>query len=163
MTLQRKHDLQVKVARTDGTAPAHPVRVTALEADGLGAAPTPYRTSGAGSYTLCVDPGAETPTAGDPPAATLLVEPDLADRLMAARVPVAPGATSVNVTLAPGLGVSGRVLQGDGAFDAVPSARVELYCDTCSEPLTTGVTDGSGVYTLYVPDPGLAVDMGGVD
>ncbi|HEX4459263.1 MAG TPA: carboxypeptidase-like regulatory domain-containing protein, partial [Polyangia bacterium] len=127
-------------------------KVTATALSGLGAAPT-TSTDADGVYQLQVGAGT---------ASNVRVEPLAGDKLSDATVFVAAGATSADVTLGPGLQVAGTVVDANNA--PVASVLVEAMCWDCATPtvLTTAVSDASGNYILYLPDPGqrVAVDAG---
>ena len=70
--------------------------------------------------------------------------------------------TAVDVALGPGLLVSG-VVRSPGAT-AQPGVRVEALCWSCGSPtpLATSISDTSGAYRIYLPDPGDVIVDGGV-
>jgi hypothetical protein len=127
-------------------------RVTAVEMVGLGAAPSTV-TDGAGQYSLVVDRGAPV---------TLLVEPGPDEHQAGTRVPLAAGTTAADVVLQPGLKVTGTVQVGT---TALPAVTVQALCFSCGSltPLAESITDGNGVYDIYLPDPGDNLVDGGTD
>lgn len=129
-------------------------RVTATETVGLGAAPWRL-TDGSGRYTIPVDRGAPI---------ALLVEPTADVKLSSATVMLPAGSPGSDVVLGPGLLVTG-VVYSVTTTNRVPSVRIEALCNGCgsSTPIATAISDTSGSYNLYLPDPGLAVSDGGTD
>jgi hypothetical protein len=127
-------------------------RVTAFESAGLGAAPSTV-TDKSGLYTLDVD-------AGSP--CTLLIEPPGEAKLASVRRLIGAAASGVDVTLPPGLLVSGAVLSPAGA--RMPSVVVEALCAACDSPsvLASAISSSAGDYALYLPDPGLEPFDGGL-
>jgi hypothetical protein len=127
------------------------VRVTAFETAGLGAAPWTMTTSD-GRYMMKVDPGSPI---------TLLAEPPGAAQLVSARLSLPAGATQADVALAPGLLIGGTVYAPGGG--TLPSVVVDALCSTCGSttPIASALSDASGLYKLYLPDPGLNVPDGG--
>ena len=126
-------------------------RVTAVEMVGLGAAPS-TTTDANGKYKIMnVDRGAPV---------TLLVEPDAASHQSGTRLPLAAGTTSADVVLGPGLRIEGFVTKAGG--QALVATEVDVLCDSCGSdtPLATSITDGSGMYFIYLPDPGEFGDGG---
>lgn len=126
-------------------------RVTATALSGLGAAPATVTANG-GHYSLQVGSGT---------ASNVRVEPTAGVKLSDATVWVAAGATTADVTLGPGLQISGLVVGPNSA--PLPSVLIEALCGSCASPmvLKTTVSDANGRYMIYVPDPGqLAVDGG---
>ncbi len=126
-------------------------RVTAIETVGLGAAPM-TTTDGNGHYSLMVDRGAPV---------QLLVEPAASDKLAGVRESLAAATTSADIALGPGLAVSGVVHAPTGA--PVPAVRVDALCWSCGSttPVASAVSDGQGVYRIYLPDPGPLILDGG--
>ena len=145
--------LDVRVVGLDGKGVGG-VALTAIETLGLGAAPT-GATDTMGAARLYVGKGSPV---------QLVVEPPGSTNLAGTRVAVAADAGSVTVMLGRGLLVSGTVQSPTG--DAQPSVRVEALCDGCGSttPVATSISDGQGVYRIYLPDPGnVIVDGGAAD
>ncbi|HEY2747290.1 MAG TPA: carboxypeptidase-like regulatory domain-containing protein, partial [Polyangia bacterium] len=152
IALAKPVPLAVTVVRGDGT-PVDGAALTAVETVGLGAAPT-GATDANGQYTFAIDKGATLELVVDPPASV---------GLAGARVPLPAGGGAVQVTLGPGVEMSGLVKTPEGK--ALGGVRVEALCFSCGSttPISTSITDASGNYHLYLPDPGdVAVD-GGAD
>jgi hypothetical protein len=153
LPLAKLAPLDVRVVGLDGKG-VPGVALTAIEMLGLGAAPT-GTTDAMGSARLFVGKGSPV---------QLVVEPPGSTNLAGTRVAVAADAGSVNVMLGRGLLVTGTVQSPTG--DPQPSVRVEALCDGCGSttPLATSISDGQGVYRIYLPDPGnVIVDGGAVD
>ena len=150
LRLDKPVPLAVTVDGPDGNGVGN-VRLTAIETVGLGAAPSGV-TDGSGHYSFAIDKGAPL---------ALLVEPPGDARLAGARVSLAANAGSATVTLGPGLLVSGVVRSPAGT--AQPGVRVEALCWSCGSttPVASAISDGSGTYRIYVPDPGDVVVDGG--
>ncbi|HEX6837742.1 MAG TPA: hypothetical protein VF334_14280 [Polyangia bacterium] len=151
LRLDKPVPLAVTVDGPDGNGVGN-VLLTAIETVGLGAAPTGV-TDATGKYTFVIDKGAPL---------ELLVEPAAGAKLAGARVPLAANAGSATVALGAGLLVSGVVRSPAGT--AQPGVRVEALCWSCGSttPLATSISDGSGTYRIYVPDPGNVILDGGV-
>jgi hypothetical protein len=146
--------LSGRIVRAADGRPVTNARVTALAQLGLGAAPSALTDSN-GAYALTVDAG--TPS-------QLSVEPAAGDHLAGVRVNVAAGANHADVALDSGLALGGVVRAPGGA--PLPAVRVEarLWQSAEPTPLATTITNGTGAYLLYLPDPGDAVaDMGATD
>lgn len=126
-------------------------RVTATALSGLGAAPA-ATTDGQGVYTINVGAGT---------ASSVRVEPLAAAKLSDATVFVAAGVSNADITLGPGLQIAGVVYASNNA--PVPATLVEAMCWDCATPtiLKTAVSDSSGNYKLYLPDPGQRVAADG--
>jgi hypothetical protein len=153
LTLQPRLTLSGKVINLLGGGVGD-VKVTAFETAGLGAAPS-TRSSFDGSFQMRVDPGSPL---------ELLFEPPATANLSSARLALAAGSTSAATALGPGLKLGGYVTAPGGG--KLPSVLVEALCSTCGSqtPLASAISDGSGYYSLYLPDPGVAnVDGGTVD
>ena len=150
LTLQPPVSLSGKVTDMAGHAVVG-ARVTATALSGLGAAPYATTDSG-GVYTIPVGAGT---------ASNVRVEPLAAAKLSDATVFVAAGAAKADITLSPGLQIVGLVTSSSSAI--VPLALVEAMCWDCATPtiLKTAVSDGSGNYKLYLPDPGQRVVVDG--
>ncbi len=127
-------------------------RVTAMETVGLGAAPATTTDAG-GHYVVMVDKGAPL---------QLLVEPPATANLASARLSLAANAGSADVALGPGLEVSGVVRSPTST--PLPGVRVEAYCWSCGSttPLATSISDTTGTYHIFLPDPGENPVDGGV-
>ncbi len=151
LTLQPKVTLSGTIQDLSGVEVGD-VRVTAFESAGLGAAPWTLTTSD-GRYSLRVDPGS---------AIQLLVEPPGAVRLAGARIPLAAGTTIANASLPSGLLVAGNVIAPGGGH--LPSVVIDALCGSCGSttPIATALSNSSGFYSLYLPDPGIAPIDGGV-
>ena len=102
---------------------------------------------------MLVDPGS---------AAQLLAEPPGSARLASARLALPVGSTVGNLSLAPGLRIGGSVTSPSGAY--LPGVVIDALCAACGSttPLASALSDGTGSYALYLPDPGLAPIDGGV-
>jgi hypothetical protein len=151
LALAKPVTLTVNVTGPDGKAVPGAL-LTAYETVGLGAAPT--GTTGAnGQYMFTIDRDAPL---------SLLVEPNGGDKLAGMRVSVPAGGGTVPVVLGPGLQVSGVVRSPTAT--PVPGVRVEALCWSCGSttPVATAISDASGVYRIYLPDPGLVGLDGGV-
>jgi hypothetical protein len=142
------------VIRGDGGQLVAGAHVTAVETAGLGASPS-TTSDGSGHYALTVDRGAPV---------ALLVEPGAADKLSGATLYLGAGTTSADVTLGPGLLVTGVVRAPKNSLP-VPLVRVEALCGQCgsSTPLASAISNDKGVYNLYLPDPGDIIVDGGTD
>jgi hypothetical protein len=130
------------------------VKVTAFETAGLGAAPSTISASD-GTWSMRIDPGSPV---------ELLFEPPGAANLSSARIGLGAGATRADAALGPGLRIGGFIQAPGGA--KLPSVVVDALCGSCgsSAPITSAISDGSGAYALYFPDPGVVdVDGGSVD
>jgi hypothetical protein len=129
------------------------VKVTAFERAGLGAAPS-TTTSSDGKYALRVDPGS---------ALELVVQPPASVKLAGVRLPLSAGVTQANAALLPGLQVGGYVIAPGGGH--LPSVVIDALCGSCGSvtPVASTISDPSGSYALYLPDPGLQPLDGGVD
>ena len=151
LTLQKPAPLAVTITRGDGS-PVPGVTLTAIETVGLGAAPVGV-TDGNGQYTFTLDRGAPI---------DLVVEPPAAPKLAGTRVALPAGGGSVSVSLGPGLPISGVVQSPSGTIQ--PGVRVEALCWSCGSttPISTSISDATGTYHLYLPDPGDVVTDGGV-
>jgi hypothetical protein len=151
LALQAKIQLQGTIRDLLGDGVGN-VKVTAFESAGLGAAPS-ARTLSDGSYTMMVDPGS---------AAQLLAEPPGSAQLASGRLSLPVGATTGDLSLGPGLLVGGAVLSPSGGH--LPGVVIDALCATCGSttPVASALSDGSGNYALYLPDPGLQPLDGGV-
>lgn len=137
---------------TPGGMPVVGARVTAMETVGLGAAPS-TTTGNDGRYTLSVDPGAPL---------QLLVEPGASDKLSGSVTTLPAGSTQADIALGSGLLVTGLVRSPTSA--PLRAVRVEALCGSCGSttPIASAVSDATGTYRLYLPDPGDSVVDGGV-
>jgi hypothetical protein len=133
--------------------PVSGARVTAFETAGLGAAPATTSASD-GTWELRVDSGSPM---------ELLVEPPGASNLASARLGLPAGTTKADAALGPGLRVGGYVVSPSGG--KLPSVVVEALCSGCGSdvPLASAISDGTGAYALYLPDPGVGSADGGAD
>jgi hypothetical protein len=152
LTLQARIVLAGKVTNLLGVGVGD-VKVTAFETAGLGAAPS-ARTTSNGSFSVSIDPGSPL---------EMLFEPSGSSNLSSVRLALPAGSTQALAALGPGLRVGGYVVGPGGG--RLPSVVVEALCGSCGSatPIASAVSDGSGAYALYLPDPGVDVGDGGVD
>ncbi len=153
IALAKPVPLAITVTRGDGT-PVAGVALTAIETVGLGAAPM-GTTDANGQYTFVIDKGAPLDLVVEPPAAT---------KLAGASVALLAGGGNAHVTLGPGVAVTGQVNTPDNK--SLKGVRVEALCYACGSttPVASAISDGSGTYRIYLPDPGdIAVDGGAGD
>jgi hypothetical protein len=151
LALQPKSVLSGQVTDRSG-APVAGVKVTAFETAGLGAAPFVI-TKSDGTFTILVDAGSPLEVLYEPPAAT---------NLSSLRQVVAAGASQAKAALGPGLRIAGSVLQGTSKL---PSVLIEALCGSCGSdaPIASTLSDATGAYALYLPDPGVQIGDGGVN
>jgi hypothetical protein len=152
LSLQPKIVLAGTVSNLLGE-PVGGARVTAFETAGLGAAPSTTSASD-GTWELRVDSGSPM---------ELLVEPPGASNLASARLGLPAGTTKADTALGPGLRVGGYVVSPSGG--KLPSVVVDALCNGCGSdvPIASAISDGTGAYALYLPDPGVGSPDGGAD
>jgi hypothetical protein len=151
LALAKPVPLAVTVTRRSDGMAVEGALLTAIETIGLGAAPTGV-TAADGSYGFVLDKGAPL---------VLVVDPPSSAKLAGTRIPLPANAGSVAVTLGPGLPITGTVRSPSGTAER--GVRVEALCYACGSttPVASAISDGSGVYRLYLPDPGNVVVDGG--
>ncbi|HXU68448.1 MAG TPA: hypothetical protein VN947_03925 [Polyangia bacterium] len=151
LALQKPVPLTVSVTNGAGIGIAG-VTLTAIETVGLGAAPM-GTTDANGHFTFTIDRGAPL---------TLVVEPPASTHLAGTRLSLSANAGSAAVVLPPGLPVVGVV--STPGHTTLSGVLVEALCYSCGSttPIATSITDGSGTYHLYLPDPGDVTVDGGV-
>ena len=146
LTLQGRRRIVGQVVGPDGRVVAG-VRVTAAAVAATVGAP-PVFTDGAGGFALDLDRGLAWDLWLDPPATA-------AGLRRAHRRLAVDGTLEARIALGAGLLLRGSVEPTAGT--AIPGALVEAFCLACpdSTPIAVGISDGDGVVTLRLPDPGV--------